>query len=664
MSRAKDWDDKINPENEKLKNKKSKEKKLERNPNVDLYLSTIDTLLDNKDYELGRFIKRLLRRFNLVDDFWMKGIACCQYNPHIRRISVKINPMMMWDYLLRHIAVKKVNPSIINAVDREIHAAFEDGGWQPERFKFWIQFLTSQDIMSSDRSQLYGGSSSSFVTCFLAVIVHEVLHCAWNHLSKDRSAKDHKLANIAQDFAINQTLDFTYFNKMFMTTDNVSLLYAFFEGGAPLVDDKEVIRRYKKMRKALGDEDNKTFGEQYSQIKIEDFDDVQFLNQPFEYYYSLLIQAGESLKQVLKNSGMRSSSGNGPGGKCPNCNGTGKVPSQSSDSGGDSDQGQGGSGSQPEGQGGGQEADQGEEVCPVCGGSGHGPSDRGGDMYDFFQHVLGQEEDTEGMSQEEKEQAIKDAMGRSNSGISQFEGFNPATSEMKKVLGNDIKRTVDEMLARGEINDPSDLARERPFNLNKAFVKAIEGLYKTDTKDWDRLLKNQIMKCLGMRMHDYTMKREARGAPGMFPGKARLKSFDLIIVMDVSGSINHDDYNRFVNEIEKIAKQVDHPMVRYIQFHSKVSLDITVPLKHVRKVGIPETGGTNMCEPLNMLRDERNKKLVIIFTDGWVESDLENNYLFPSIVFVSSSGNSAVCQSLLERKWRVIHQDGDNDWWH
>lgn len=606
MSRAKDWDDKINPENEKLKNKKSKEKKLERNPNVDLYLSTIDSLLNDKDYETGRFIKRLLRRFNLVDDFWMKGIACCQYNPHIRRISVKINPMMMWDFLLRHIAVKKVSPSIINAVDREMHAAFEDGGWQPERFKFWMKFLTSQEILSSDRSQRHGGTTSSFVTCFLAVIVHEVLHCAWNHLSKDRSAKDHKLANIAQDFAINQTLDFTYFNKMFMTTDNVSLLYAFFEGGAPLVDDKEVIRRYKKMRKALENEDKKTFGEQYSKITIEDFDDDQFLNQPFEYYYSLLIQAGESLKQVLKNSGMRSSSGSGD-----------------------------------------QEGD--------------------GDMYDFFQHVLGQEEDTEGMTQEEKEQAIKDAiggMGRSDSGISQFEGFNPATSEMKKVLGNDIKRTVDEMLARGEIDDPSDLARERPFNLNKAFVKAIEGLYKTDTKDWDRLLKNQIMKCLGMRMHDYTMKREARGAPGMFPGKARLKSFDLIIVMDVSGSINHDDYNRFVNEIEKIAKQVDHPMVRYIQFHSKVSLDTTVPLKQVRKVGIPETGGTNMREPLDMLKKERNKKLVIVFTDGWVESDLVNDYLFPSIVFVSSSGNSAVCQSLLERKWRVIHQDGDNDWWH
>lgn len=637
------WNDQVNPEHTEIQ--KQNKETLVRHPNVNLYLSTIDALINEPSYDFGRFMTRLLRRFNLVDDFWMPGIACCQYNPSIRRISIKINPLTMWDYLLRHVAIKDLSAKEVNAIDSEMLDAFKDGGWQQNRFKTWIDFLTS------DKTKV------NFRTCFLAVIIHEVLHCAWNHLSVSRNKKDHKLANIAQDFAINQTLDFTIFNRMFMTTQNKDLLFAFFEGGAPLQEDENIKNKYDVLTQHMNkikekfdnlltagktdDEDERStdfFKEAIKTISIEDFDQQKFLNQPFEYYYSLLLKSRESLQSILKKSKLKS----GMGGKCPACGGSGKK-----------------NGGQGQGQG-----CKNDEPCPVCNGD--------GDMYDFFQHVLGQENDDESdedwnnLSDEEKAEKIAKACGRngqSNSGISQFDGFNPTTSEMKKVLKNDVKRTVDDMISRGEIRDPSELARERPFNFNAAFIKAIEDLYKTNTKPWDRLLKNQIMKCLGMKTHDYTMKREARGAPGMFPGKSRLKSFDLIIVMDVSGSINHEDYNRFVNEIEKIAKQVDHPHVRYIQFHSQVSLDITVPLKKVRTVGIPETGGTVLSVPLDMLRNERNKKLVVIFTDGWVESDIKNDYVFPSIMFVSASGNSEVCEDLSNRGWRVIHQDGDNDWW-
>jgi predicted metal-dependent peptidase len=61
---------------------------------------------------------------------------------------------------------------------------------------------------------------------------------------------------------------------------------------------------------------------------------------------------------------------------------------------------------------------------------------------------------------------------------------------------------------------------------------------------------------------------------------------------------------------------------------------------------------------------ERNKKLVIVFTDGWVENEIKNTYHFPSIMFVSASGNKEICQDLTDRGWRVIHQDGDNTWWN
>jgi hypothetical protein len=617
---------------EKLAGEKDENAKVwTRNPNCNLFLSSIEELIKHDEYDPGLFIRRILRRFNLVDEFWQQGIACAMYNPRIRRISIKINPLLLWDVMLRHLASDQhISAEQINAVDRELMAAYKDGGWTQQRFDWWIKFLLSDKVVKHK-----SGDHSYIVTCFLSVIVHEVLHPTWMHLAKDRQAPDHNIANIAQDFAINQTLDFCAFNKIFMTPWNAHLLVAFADGGAPIIDDektqegKETQKLWKKIFKILKDakkeeQEPKIPREYLQKVNISQFDD-KFLNQPFEYYYSLLIKADDNLmEKTLSCSKMKSGSGSGKPMPCPGCGGSGQAPKPCDSCGGKGCDDCNGSGQKPcekcDGKGCDDCKDSGHEhdTCPQCNGSGEVRSPSQGNMYDFFEHVLGQNMDD--MTDEEKADALEGAMrcGQSDHGIEHFKGFNPATTEMKKVLGNDIKRTVDDMLARGEIKDPSELTRQRPFNLNAAFVNMIEGLYRTDTKDWDRLLKNQIMRCLGFKQWDYTMKREARQAPGMVPGKARLKTFDLIIVMDVSGSINHDDYNRFVNEIEKIAKQVEHPHVRFIQFHSEVSLDIQVPLKKVKEVGIPETGGTVLHKPLDMLESERNKKLVIVFTDGWV----------------------------------------------
>lgn len=592
-----DINDTIYQENTTLS---EKNKNVKRHPDVDVFLSSISELMNIKDYNMGRFITLILNRMNLVDDFWMKGIACCKYNPQIRRIDIIINPYMLWHYLLRHNALHDKSSSIykILGIDNILAESLEKGGWTPSTFKIWIEFL-------SDKTTI---QNTEFVKCYMSVVVHEVLHCIWNHLSKDRKSVNHKISNIAQDFAINQTLDFARFNPKFMTTLNKNLLFSFYKGGAPIIKDKQ--ETYTNMEKAFDRNDKTTFWELFSTISIGDFNTSIFLHQPYEYYYALLTSAKEHIDQILKNSKL--------------------TKSDTKDS-----------------------SDDGDDME---------------DMYDMFQHVLGQEDETSDMTDEELQQAIADALSngnyRSDTGVEQFSGFSPISSEMKKVVKNDIKRTVDDMLSRGEINSISDLVNQKPFNLNRAFVKAIENLYKTDCKDWDKLLKNQIMKCLGMRTYDYTMKREARGASDMFPGKARLRSFDLIIVIDVSGSINFEDYNRFINEIEKIAKQVDHPCVRVIQFHSRVSLDIVIPLKKLKSIGIPETGGTNMKVPLDKLQMERNKKMVVVFTDGWVENDLENTYNFPSVIFVSSSGNEHICTSLHKRGWKVIYQDGDNNWWN
>jgi predicted metal-dependent peptidase len=573
------------------------------------YFSTFEELIKTNEYFPGKFFQRVLRRMILIDDFRFDGIACIQFNPQSRRMVIKINPHQFWSFFIKGLAKNILNDKQIYGLDKVLSTCQETGRWDEESFKYWIGFFTATSVMKytnkKSKKKNRGISSfsfgcdeeeKSFPTCIVSVLIHEVLHCLWNHLTVTRRQDNHKLANISQDFAINQTLSFLDYDATLMTKMNKPLLHAFYMGGAPVVDEHK--KAFEKIDKFISDNKEKEITPTQRSMLIQLYDDIDcdffangFLNQSFEYYYNLLQNASEKM------------------------------------------------------------------IEDILGGSGLGQF--GKTIYDFFKHGLSGKPSTDG----DDEQDIKSACDslRSPDGINDFIDFNTMSSDAKKVAGNDLKQVVDDMLARGEINDISDLENQRPFGLNKAFVNVIKNLYRTDTKDWDRLLKTYIMRAVGNMQFDYTTKRESRAIAGMIPGKARLKSLNLNIIMDVSGSINFEDYNRFINEIDKIAKQVCNPKVRYIQFHSTVSLDIFVPLKKIREVGIPETGGTNLGPALNRLRDERNKKLTIVFTDGYVE-DIKNDYNYPIVIFVSSSGSDEVCRNLVEKGWRVIHQDGLNDW--
>jgi predicted metal-dependent peptidase len=245
----------------------------------------------------------------------------------------------------------------------------------------------------------------------------------------------------------------------------------------------------------------------------------------------------------------------------------------------------------------------------------------------------------------------------------QFEDFNETSSDAKRVAENDLKRVVDEMLEKGEIDSASEIAGQHPFKLNSFFTKMIEGLYKTKTISWEYILRHFIRKAMGATQQTYTMKRESRANPDFFPGHERLEDIDLNIVIDVSGSINFEDFNRFMNEVEAISSAVDTPMVRYMQFHHEISLDIVVPMKKIRHLGIKSTGGTALQPVLDKLKADRNKTLTVVFTDGYIDDGYAaSDYNYPVLIFISASGREYNAQALRKRGFKVVFQDGDNTW--
>ncbi len=557
----------------------------ERSPGVDLELSSVRTLIEHNSYAVGNFLNRLLKRVNLLDEFRTDYIAYAQYNPTIRRISIVINPLQLWDRILRPTAMhskSKLEKNQILEIDKLMLKALKDGGWTKDTFKSWTDFMTGESV--ANKQQNHYDRDNDYTNTFLSVVIHEILHVVWNHISfqrinenipKEQQMFNQRLSNIAQDFAINQTLNFGVMSEMFMTTANQNLLFAFYDGGAPMTNESKEKEITVKT------------------INIDDFDSVLFLNQPFEFYLDLLKSAKEeNLEKVA-----------------------------------------------------------GKNIPSTMFGQGEGEG-----FYDMFKHVFGE------LTEEQKKEMQNILAGQ---GEQQFEDFNQMSSDMKKVASNDLKRVIDEMLERGEIEDPRDICDQHPFKINSYFAKVIDNLYPTNTLTWEHILAHYIRKACGAEDNSYSMKRESRSAPDMFPGKERQEGLDLNIIIDVSGSICHDEFNRFVNEIERIARDVDVPYVRYIQFHSNIAFDDYVPLSSIRGIGIASTGGTCLASALDILKRDGNKTLTVVFTDGHVEESVKAaDYDFEALLFLSASGRGYAADSLRNRGFKVVMQDGDNSWFN
>jgi predicted metal-dependent peptidase len=181
--------------------------------------------------------------------------------------------------------------------------------------------------------------------------------------------------------------------------------------------------------------------------------------------------------------------------------------------------------------------------------------------------------------------------------------------------------------------------------------------FKVHQKNWKQILSKHLVSCVNPTELDYTMSRERRGRDGMFPGKRRERGLDCIVAADTSGSISATDWNDFTNQILKIAKDCEVDRIRLIQCHHSIAFDQKVTLKRIRKVPIVETGGTTMRVVYEKLKQEHNRKLLILFTDGYIDHFTADMYPgFKSIMFLSR-GCSGQAAELRERGFTVICQD-------
>lgn len=174
-------------------------------------------------------------------------------------------------------------------------------------------------------------------------------------------------------------------------------------------------------------------------------------------------------------------------------------------------------------------------------------------------------------------------------------------------------------------------------NRNIPFRVSTDGL---SVHKWKRKLQKFILYDVKEAQYNYdvTFKKENRRVENLYVNYIPSDNYDFILVVDVSPSINDDDYKEFVNEIKKIGKQLNIHKVRLIEFNSNIVLDKKIIMNNIDQF-IPKTmnSSTDLQCVFNELKNTNNKKPVLVFTDGYFPYFNPLAYDFKHLLYISCS---------------------------
>lgn len=177
-----------------------------------------------------------------------------------------------------------------------------------------------------------------------------------------------------------------------------------------------------------------------------------------------------------------------------------------------------------------------------------------------------------------------------------------------------------------------------------------DGMYKV-TKDWRKLLKNIVGRCINPRDA-----RRAYANKNILVSQNRIARTDkdkydtvdyMMAWIDTSGSMSQEDLNKCLNEVYGVAN-AKHPMkLVIIQFDTRIAdiQEFRSPqelAKAMKNYELRGGGGTDVKDCFDLMagkgKDKRfsNKsaELVLIFTDGYLEQYRRNNKTMKNLIWV------------------------------
>lgn len=190
--------------------------------------------------------------------------------------------------------------------------------------------------------------------------------------------------------------------------------------------------------------------------------------------------------------------------------------------------------------------------------------------------------------------------------------------------------------------------------------------------DWRKLFRQvltQSRAAIIRGRQDYTYRRVSRrltDTPFVFPGMVNYLP-KITLGIDTSGSMGNEDYQRALNEIDGILREVAKGKDAVSMFSVDTKVGGIKPVSSVKKVNLSGGGGTQMAVAWRYIRDEVGKNdkpdIFVLSTDGYIDwDDVEREVReakFKSIILVTQFGGFQQAPESLKKLIPIICIDED-----
>jgi predicted metal-dependent peptidase len=181
--------------------------------------------------------------------------------------------------------------------------------------------------------------------------------------------------------------------------------------------------------------------------------------------------------------------------------------------------------------------------------------------------------------------------------------------------------------------------------LGKKVPRAIDELFEPKL-DWREMLRDFISAtCKGN--DEYTWRKFNKR---MLPNDLYLPSMEnesvgeLVIACDTSGSIGQNELTIFATELQSIVDTVTPDLIRILWWDYEVCSEQTFRPDQYQELHkllkVAGGGGTRLsCVSEYITKEQIKAEAIIVFTDGWVEHNIEWNMSTPTLHIVNGNKN-------------------------
>ena len=178
-----------------------------------------------------------------------------------------------------------------------------------------------------------------------------------------------------------------------------------------------------------------------------------------------------------------------------------------------------------------------------------------------------------------------------------------------------------------------------------AGIERMIGKLDENKIDWRTLLQRYLMNSLP---YDYSYQKPSKRsiATGEYMPDILKEKIDVVIAIDLSGSIGQEEYSEFISEILGLARAFSERIKMHFYSHDTKAYDGGIiengNLENIKNLKLKGGGGTSHQDIFNKITENiMDCKVVIFFTDGF--SDLENinfdKYPFDKLFVITKNGD-------------------------